>query len=68
MEGFVLVGGLGGFFPPLVLGLIRQYTGTFTFGFVLLALFALCCLAVCGLTGRNSAKKNLLAICLFRLN
>lgn len=36
-------GGLGGFFPPLVLGGIRQTTGTFTFGFVLLSLFALLC-------------------------
>jgi NNP family nitrate/nitrite transporter-like MFS transporter len=39
-------GGLGGFFPPLVLGVIKQQTGTFTFGFVLLCIFALCCLAV----------------------
>jgi MFS transporter, NNP family, nitrate/nitrite transporter len=29
-------GGLGGFFPPLVLGIIKQQTGTFT--------LALCCL------------------------
>ena len=36
-------GGLGGFFPPLVLGAIRQTTGTFTFGFVLLSLFAVLC-------------------------
>ncbi|QQS48812.1 MAG: NarK/NasA family nitrate transporter [Acidobacteriota bacterium] len=39
-------GGLGGFFPPLVLGAIRKSTGSFTFGFVLLGLFALLCLAV----------------------
>jgi len=39
-------GGLGGFFPPLVLGFIRQRTGTFTFGFFLLSLFALLCLFV----------------------
>lgn len=39
-------GGLGGFFPPLVLGAIRQATGTFTYGFVLLGVFALICLAV----------------------
>jgi NNP family nitrate/nitrite transporter-like MFS transporter len=36
-------GGLGGFFPPLVLGVIRQATGTFTLGFVLLAGFAVVC-------------------------
>ena len=39
-------GGLGGFFPPLVLGIIKQQTGSFTFGFVLLCAFALCCLTV----------------------
>lgn len=44
-------GGLGGFFPPLVLGGIRQMTGTFTLGFVLLALFALLCWLVSYRTG-----------------
>ena len=39
-------GGLGGFFPPLVLGLVRQQTGSFTMGFVLLGLFAIGCLLV----------------------
>jgi NNP family nitrate/nitrite transporter-like MFS transporter len=39
-------GGLGGFFPPLVLGVIRDATGGYSIGFVLLALFALVCLAV----------------------
>jgi NNP family nitrate/nitrite transporter-like MFS transporter len=39
-------GGLGGFFPPLVLGVIRDATGAYTLGFVFLALFALMCLAV----------------------
>lgn len=34
-------GGLGGFFPPLVLGAIRQWTSEYTLGFVLLGLFAL---------------------------
>src|SRR5438552_4805962 len=37
-------GGLGGFFPPLVLGTIRQATGTYTLGFVLLSLFSFACL------------------------
>lgn len=44
-------GGLGGFFPPLVLGVLRQQTGSFTGGFILLALFALGCLLVARLTG-----------------
>jgi NNP family nitrate/nitrite transporter-like MFS transporter len=39
-------GGLGGFFPPLVLGVLRDATGRYTLGFVSLSLFALGCLAV----------------------
>ena len=39
-------GGLGGFFPPLVLGVVRDQTGAYALGFVFLALFALLCLAV----------------------
>jgi NNP family nitrate/nitrite transporter-like MFS transporter len=39
-------GGLGGFFPPLELGLVKDWTGSYTFGFVLLSLFAVGCLAV----------------------
>ena len=39
-------GGLGGFFPPLVLGVIRDATGGYAWGFVFLACFALACLAV----------------------
>lgn len=39
-------GGLGGFFPPLVLGLVRDATGAYTLGFVFLAIFAVGCLVV----------------------
>jgi MFS transporter, NNP family, nitrate/nitrite transporter len=39
-------GGLGGFFPPLVLGFLKQETGSFVMGFILLGVFALCCFAV----------------------
>lgn len=39
-------GGLGGFFPPLELGIVRDATGSYTLGFVLLSVFALICLAV----------------------
>jgi MFS transporter, NNP family, nitrate/nitrite transporter len=39
-------GGLGGFFPPLVLGVLRDSTGAYTWGFIFLAVFALFCLAV----------------------
>ena len=37
-------GGLGGFFPPLVLGIIKGQTGSYTLGFVFLACFAGFCL------------------------
>jgi NNP family nitrate/nitrite transporter-like MFS transporter len=33
-------GGLGGFFPPLVLGVVKDATGTFTMAFVFLVAFA----------------------------
>lgn len=36
-------GGLGGFFPPILLGLVRQSLGHYTIGFALLALFGLLC-------------------------
>lgn len=39
-------GGLGGFFPPLELGLVKDATGTYAIGFALLSLFALVCLVV----------------------
>ena len=45
-------GGLGGFFPPLVLGVLKQTTGSFVWGFVLLAMFCLVCLAVLILASR----------------
>jgi NNP family nitrate/nitrite transporter-like MFS transporter len=39
-------GGLGGFFPPLVLGFVKQQTGTFVPGFFMLSAFCLVCLIV----------------------
>lgn len=39
-------GGLGGFFPPLELGLVKDATGSYTIGFILLSGFALMCLSV----------------------
>jgi NNP family nitrate/nitrite transporter-like MFS transporter len=38
-------GGLGGFFPPLVLGFIHTRTGSYDLGFIFLSGFALICLA-----------------------
>ena len=39
-------GGLGGFFPPLVMGIVKSATGGYALGFVLMALVALACLIV----------------------
>ena len=36
-------GGLGGFFPPLVMGIVKDATGEFVLGFVFLVGFALAC-------------------------
>jgi NNP family nitrate/nitrite transporter-like MFS transporter len=44
-------GGLGGFFPPLAVGLINQATGSFAPGFILLALFAAACFLAAWRTG-----------------
>lgn len=51
-------GGLGGFFPPLVLGLVKDATGTFTMAFVFLVAFAWMCagLALSMRTQRAAAK------------
>lgn len=39
-------GGLGGFFPPILMGLVRDLTGSYAIGFMLLSEFALGCLIV----------------------
>ena len=39
-------GGLGGFFPPLVVGALREWTGTYLWGFVLLSMASCACLAL----------------------
>jgi NNP family nitrate/nitrite transporter-like MFS transporter len=39
-------GGLGGFFPPLVLGFVKQQTGSFVPGFLMLSAFCFLCLTV----------------------
>jgi NNP family nitrate/nitrite transporter-like MFS transporter len=48
-------GGLGGFFPPLVVGACRQTTGSFAGGFILLAVFSVACFGVCCWTGSRAA-------------
>ena len=39
-------GGLGGFFPPILMGAVRDATGSYAIGFMLLSEFALGCLIV----------------------
>jgi NNP family nitrate/nitrite transporter-like MFS transporter len=39
-------GGLGGFFPPLVMGAVKSATGGYGLGFVLMALVGVACLVV----------------------
>ncbi|MBO0800101.1 MAG: MFS transporter [Blastocatellia bacterium] len=51
-------GGLGGFFPPLVLGAVQEATGTFTPGFILLALFAIVCFVVVFKSGARPQIKT----------
>ncbi|HWJ30812.1 MAG TPA: MFS transporter [Gaiellaceae bacterium] len=39
-------GGLGGFFPPVFVGLVKDAEGTYTYGFVGLLVFVVACLAL----------------------
>ncbi|WP_163651841.1 nitrate/nitrite transporter [Listeria sp. PSOL-1] len=59
VTGFVgAAGGLGGFFPPLALGAIKQSTGTFSLGFVFLAIFTLLCLVTVWATYLRPSRKR----------
>jgi NNP family nitrate/nitrite transporter-like MFS transporter len=49
-------GGLGGFFPPLVMALVKALTGSYTLGFLLLAAVAVVCLVVLMSFDRRSAR------------
>jgi NNP family nitrate/nitrite transporter-like MFS transporter len=53
-------GGLGGFFPPLILGVVKDSTGEFVLGFVMLVAFAWMCagLAAGSLAGRPSPDES----------
>jgi MFS transporter, NNP family, nitrate/nitrite transporter len=50
-------GGLGGFFPPLVMGIVKSITGGYAIGFVLLAAVAACCLGVLASLERAGAGR-----------
>lgn len=49
-------GGLGGFFPPLVMGVVKSATDGYGLGFVLMALVALTCLLVLRLLSGRAAE------------
>ena len=51
-------GGLGGFFPPLVMGIVQSLTGSYFLGFVLMAVVALACLAVLRALGRPGTRRD----------
>jgi NNP family nitrate/nitrite transporter-like MFS transporter len=50
-------GGLGGFFPPLVMGVVKSATGGYAVGFLLMAVVALVCLAVLGALSRDRRQR-----------
>lgn len=52
-------GGLGGFFPPLLMGVVRDLTGSYAIGFMLLSEFALVCLIVNTLALQQRAARLL---------
>lgn len=48
-------GGLGGFFPPIVMGIVKTYTGSYSLGFALLGVVSAACLALL-LPGRERSS------------
>jgi len=50
-------GGLGGFFPPLVMALVKSLTGSYTLGFLLLAAVGVACMFVLMSFKRPGAKR-----------
>ena len=52
-------GGLGGFFPPVFVGLVKDAEGTYTYGFVGLLVFVGVCLALAVWLLRNAPTAEL---------
>jgi NNP family nitrate/nitrite transporter-like MFS transporter len=55
-------GGLGGFFPPLVMAVVKSATGDYLLGFALLALTAIAAMVVLQVMGRASAGRGVGAV------
>ncbi len=51
-------GGLGGFFPPLIMGLVKTTLGTYTLGYILLAAVAASCLLFNQIILRRPPQKH----------
>jgi NNP family nitrate/nitrite transporter-like MFS transporter len=51
-------GGLGGFFPPLVMGAIKSATGGYALGFLLMALVAVACVVVLRALGLHGLTRE----------
>ncbi len=51
-------GGLGGFFPPIVLGIVKDNFGSYTISFILFSLFGLFCALFLNWTFLRMAKQN----------
>ena len=54
-------GGLGGFFPPLLMGLVKDNMGNYSLGFILLAVFAAACLVILLMIRRGQTTPTLSA-------
>jgi NNP family nitrate/nitrite transporter-like MFS transporter len=54
-------GGLGGFFPPLVMAMVKSETGSYALGFILMAAVAALALIVLLVTGRPARPTRLSA-------
>jgi NNP family nitrate/nitrite transporter-like MFS transporter len=52
-------GGLGGFFPPIVMGIVKDHAGSYTLGFVGLLAATACCLVLAVWLIRTAAAEEL---------
>jgi NNP family nitrate/nitrite transporter-like MFS transporter len=52
-------GGLGGFFPPLLMAIVKSLSGSYTLGFILLAMVAALCLTVLAAVNRSASQATL---------
>ena len=51
-------GGLGGFFPPLLMAIVKSLTGSYALGFILLAAVAAMCLIVLATIDRVARESS----------